>query len=59
MSVHDDLPVAMDLPDARPAIELVHETLSTGETIVYHPDWNGEPTEWIRSDVHQDARRAR
>ena len=43
--------VTIDAAEARPPIELVHETLSTGETIVYHPDYPGAaPTQWIKSD---------
>ena len=43
--------VTIDAPEARPPIELVHENLSTGETIIYHPDYVGRnPTQWIRSD---------
>ena len=34
------------------AIGLVHETLSGGNTIVYNPDHDGDPTEWIRSDTY-------
>ena len=45
--------VYIDHADARPPIELVHENLSTGETILYHPDYSGDsPTEWIKSDCY-------
>lgn len=42
----------IDVQEEHRAIGLVHKTLSSGETIVYHPDYPGDaPTEWIRSDT--------
>ena len=44
--------VWIDSIEANPPIELVHENLSTGETIIYHPDYVGRnPTQWIKSDL--------
>lgn len=41
----------MNAEEEHRAIGLVHESLSTGQMIVYNPDHNGKPTEWIRSDT--------
>lgn len=58
MSTADDLPVAIDQPDAREPLELSHTELANGGAIVYNPE---EPrsAEWIRSDHAVDAREAR